>query len=149
MIRRMVVVGALVVAAATATMSTADAAAPAMGGACTKAQYGSASGALSCVQIGAAKYVWAKVAPASAAAPAASTASIAGDGQFIVGSQIQPGTYQSPGPSAEHDTCYWFKKDATGKDVGGDSGKGPTILVVAATDKIISTSFCKPFAKVG
>lgn len=79
------------------------------------------------------------------------TRSIKGDGTFIVGEDIAPGTYRSPPPSSG--TCYWGRL----KDLGSGSNSiiatsntsGPSLLRVAATDFAVETKRCEPFKRIG
>lgn len=71
---------------------------------------------------------------------------IAGDGTFRVGVDIQPGQYHSTGGSG----CYWARLNVTGDDIiDNDFSSGPAILTVQASDGLIKTSSCAPFTKSG
>jgi hypothetical protein len=71
---------------------------------------------------------------------------IAGDGTFRVGVDIQPGQYFSEGGS----NCYWARLSITGEDIiDNELGSGPSVLTVQATDGLIKTSRCAPFIKAG
>lgn len=71
---------------------------------------------------------------------------IAGDGTFRVGVDIQPGQYHSAGGSR----CYWARLNATGDDIiDNNISAGPSILTVQPSDGLIKTSRCAPFTKSG
>jgi len=71
---------------------------------------------------------------------------IPGDGLFIVGADVQPGTYKSDGGSP----CYWARLNATGDDIIDNYlGDGQTVMTVQGGDGLIETSGCAPFTKVG
>jgi hypothetical protein len=70
---------------------------------------------------------------------------IPGNGIFIVGVDVQPGTYKSSGGSS----CYWARLNATGDDIiDNNIGSGPTVLTVQPSDGMIETSGCDDFRKV-
>lgn len=71
---------------------------------------------------------------------------IAGDGTFRVGVDIQPGQYFSEGG----ENCYWSRLNAAGDDtIDNHIGSGPAVLTVQASDGLIKTSRCAPFVKAG
>lgn len=68
------------------------------------------------------------------------------DGTYAVGTDIEPGTYASPGP-AEGSRCYW-------KRIGGDDGatildnalsSKPQLVEIEPTDAAFKTSGCQPW----
>src|SRR3954454_2626846 len=72
-----------------------------------------------------------------------------GDGTFVVGEDIQPGTYRaaaSPG-------CYWERDSSL--DGGIDSiienanADGPVVIQVSPTDKAVKTTRCADFHRTG
>lgn len=99
----------------------------------------------------------------SAVAPAVSTAGdtsgastsgadhFAGDGTYVVGTDIQAGTYKAD--PASSGSCYWERD----KDLNGnlnsinanDNSSGPVVLQVAPTDKAVNVSGCSDFHKIG
>ncbi|MGA4980065.1 hypothetical protein [Streptomyces cinereoruber] len=96
--------------------------------------------------------------PPSEAAPArtpagasgtvtASTQEIPGDGTFLVGGEIRPGTYRSAGPANGTTDCYWARLKGTtgdsGEIIANNSGKGPVTVTVLAGDKAFQTSGCQ------
>ena len=70
------------------------------------------------------------------------------DGIFIVGTDIQPGTYASAGP-VENGTCYWKRMaDLHGGDIIDNAfTKKPQAVAIDATDKAFKTSGCQPWQK--
>jgi hypothetical protein len=78
------------------------------------------------------------------AAVAANT--IPGDGTYIVGTDVQPGTYRSEGGSS----CYWARLNATGDDIiDNNLASGPAVLTIQAGDGLIKVNNCAPFTKAG
>jgi hypothetical protein len=76
---------------------------------------------------------------------------IPGDGTFLVGKDIQAGTYRSEGKNAYG--CYWARlNDTTGEGsaiIANGTAQGPAIVKVAAGDKAFQTTDCKPWKKIG
>lgn len=91
-------------------------------------------------------------APA-AAAPAAAAGTI-GDGVWIVGTDIQPGAYRSPGAPAGG-YCMWSRHSSTAGGpfdaiTASDGSKtGPMLVTVQSADKLFRTHGCAPFTKIG
>lgn len=66
------------------------------------------------------------------------------DGTYIVGKDVQPGTYQAAaGASAE---CYWVRKKQAGDII--DNGFS-TVFTIKASDYLVQTSRCGNWTKVG
>ena len=93
-------------------------------------------------------------APVALPAPAAAPATLAttfGEGRFIVGTDIAPGTYQSTGPSGPLD-CYWERlkhtSDATDSIIANDLGPGPAMVTIDQSDAAFQTRWCHPWTKV-
>ena len=89
--------------------------------------------------------------PPGPAAPAAGSpkTSIDGDGLFIVGKDIAPGTYATAGPVGDH-RCYWRRMnnpDPHAKNNVIDSAMSakPQVVLIDATDKAFKTSGCQPW----
>lgn len=74
---------------------------------------------------------------------AAKANTFAGDGVYLVGTDIQPGTYKSAGG----DGCYWSRNSKSGDILGNDLGDGPTVVVVNASDFSLSVRDCAEFRK--
>ncbi|AKS36552.1 hypothetical protein AFA91_22335 [Mycolicibacterium goodii] len=88
------------------------------------------------------------VPDAAAAAAPAPAAVMDHDGTFVVGTDIQPGTYATGGP-AEGATCYWKRMaDLHGGDIIDNAfTKQPDVVTIEATDKAFKTSGCQPWTQ--
>lgn len=93
---------------------------------------------------------------AQASAPAAKTvtagapaARVPGDGTFLVGDDIQPGTYRS---SDNAEGCYWARlKDTTGGSGSinaNEYGRGSAVVTITAKDAAFETSGCSEWVKI-
>jgi hypothetical protein len=68
----------------------------------------------------------------------------AGDGTFVVGTDVQPGLYRSEGGPK----CYWARLNASGDDIiDNELASGPAVLTIQPSDGLIKTSRCAPFTK--
>lgn len=90
----------------------------------------------------------APVVPAPApVAPAPGT--IPGSGTFMVGSDIEPGTYKTGGP--ESFGCYYARlKDTTGdfgSIINNNVSQGPATVTIKASDGAFETSGCQTWTK--
>lgn len=76
--------------------------------------------------------------------------SIPGDGTFLVGQDVQPGTYRASPPFPRR-MCYVARlADPGGEDIiDNDISEGPVIVQVRSTDAAVTTSGCSTFRKVG
>ncbi|WP_406346927.1 hypothetical protein [Streptomyces sp. NBC_00648] len=77
---------------------------------------------------------------------------IPGDGVFLIGRDIEPGTYRSEGPQGDPITyCNWARLSGTSgeiKDViSSDSSKGAETVTIAATDKAFRSNGCQTWKK--
>ncbi|GAA3145852.1 hypothetical protein ACFQ0X_37505 [Streptomyces rectiviolaceus] len=134
-------VGAVIVAAATGGPDSGD-------------------GAKSSATVTATETVTGSVKPESTSKPSASASKegavgdgIPGDGTFVVGAEIKPGTYRTAGPADNIiDNCYWARLKSTSGDVGdiiaNGNTKGPATVTVSPGDKAFQTTGCKDWAKV-
>ena len=65
-----------------------------------------------------------------------------GSGMYLVGSDIQPGTYRSGGG----DFCYWERLSGTGGSfseiIANDISDGPSIVTISPTDVAFDSSGC-------
>jgi hypothetical protein len=85
----------------------------------------------------------------AAPAPSAPTGTIPGEGTFLVGTDIAPGTYRS-GPSRDV-PCQWWTQSQLGNDnsqTGFDSSNGQTYATIRPTDASFHTQFCQTWIKV-
>ncbi|MFE2009797.1 hypothetical protein [Streptomyces sp. NPDC059491] len=79
---------------------------------------------------------------------------IPGDGTFLVGEEVRPGTYRSGGPTdpAAPD-CYWARLKGTSGDVSeiiaNGSGKGQATVTVLDADTAFQTSGCQVWKRIG
>lgn len=91
-------------------------------------------------------------APPGPAAPAGGLkTTIDGDGLFIVGKDIAPGTYATAGPVGDK-RCYWRRMnnvDPHAKNNVIDSAMTakPQVVLIDETDKAFKTSGCQPWLK--
>jgi zinc-ribbon domain len=71
-----------------------------------------------------------------------------GDGVFLVGSEIRPGTYRAPGGSG----CYWERdRDLTGglnSILANGNPSGQTIVTILSTDKAFQSNGCGGWRRV-
>lgn len=86
----------------------------------------------------------------SVEAAAADGSSIPGNGTFVVGSDIQPGTYKTDGPDSFG--CTYFRLANTSGDfnaiITSNVTQGPATVTIADSDGAFQTSGCKTWAKV-
>ncbi|NGN66247.1 hypothetical protein G5C51_20395 [Streptomyces sp. A7024] len=87
---------------------------------------------------------WERVSDAQQGAP---KSSMAGDGMYKVGTDIQPGTYKSTGGSG----CYWERsKDALsgmGSILANDNPTGTTIVTISGSDGYFKSNRCGEWKK--
>jgi hypothetical protein len=74
---------------------------------------------------------------------------IPGDGTFVVGKDIQPGTYRSEG----QDSCYWARLAGLGGGlddiIANDNTSGPVTIEVSPSDRALELSGCADFVRQG
>ncbi len=91
-------------------------------------------------------------APTSAVAPA--TLGI-GDGTWLIGSDMQPGTYRSTGAKQGlFEFCSWSTKAGPSSnsdilDFGTANANEPMIVAIDSKVKAFTTSNCEPWTKTG
>lgn len=66
---------------------------------------------------------------------------IEGEGTYIVGEDIKPGTYKSAGG----ENCYWERSSKDGDIIANDLSDGPAVMNVRSSDYSVSVSNCAPF----
>lgn len=76
-----------------------------------------------------------------------------GDGTYVVGTNIVPGTYETTGPAAGGiGTCSWSRLKDTSGDFGSiiatDVRQGPTTVTISKTDGAFVTAGCNNWHKV-
>jgi len=79
---------------------------------------------------------------------------IPGDGLFVVGVDIQPGTYKSAGPSSDgFGSGYWARLSGTSGNfeeiITNAVPTGPTTVTIQATDVAFETTTMQDWSKVG
>lgn len=73
---------------------------------------------------------------------------IPGDGIFIVGDDIEPGTYRG---NVDGGSCYWARLSGTSGDfddlIANDNVAGPTVVTIPESDVAFETSRCGEWVK--
>lgn len=93
-------------------------------------------------------------APVVPAPPAAGPAtSFGGDGTYVVGQDIQVGTYKTAGPAPGYfQHCYWERQKNTdgefGSIIANGGGEGPATVTVKKSDGAFKTQGCQAWHKV-
>ncbi|MEU9185290.1 hypothetical protein AB0D14_12120 [Streptomyces sp. NPDC048484] len=89
-------------------------------------------------------------AKAGKAGKAGKKAAFEGDGDFEVGTDIQPGTYRTTGNT--DDLCYWERsKDASGEMdsiLANENVSGTSYVTILKTDQLFKSSGCKDWETV-
>ncbi|MFH9955918.1 hypothetical protein ACH4OX_17125 [Streptomyces roseolus] len=93
-----------------------------------------------------------RMPPERTSAPAGNAQEgIPGEGTFLVGEEVEPGTYRSTGPAGE--VCYWARlKGTTGEAdeiIANSTSKGQSTVTVLASDKAFETNGCKAWKRIG
>ncbi|MFI7223532.1 hypothetical protein ACIBO5_09925 [Nonomuraea angiospora] len=67
---------------------------------------------------------------------------------LVVGTDIQPGTYRTAGPTAGIPMCYWARlRSATGDEIASGMPSGPASVTILATDKAFRTAGCAEWTR--
>ncbi|GAA1650189.1 hypothetical protein GCM10009733_054010 [Nonomuraea maheshkhaliensis] len=67
---------------------------------------------------------------------------------LVVGTDIQPGTYRTTGPTAGFPLCYWARlKSTTGDVIASGMPTGPASVTILPTDKAFQTGGCVEWSK--
>jgi hypothetical protein len=86
-----------------------------------------------------------------APAPAPMLPSSFGEGRFVVGTDIAPGTYGTTGKAGHYD-CYWERlKDTSGTSesiIANNLAPGPATVTIDKTDGAFQTRWCRPWTRV-
>jgi hypothetical protein len=86
----------------------------------------------------------------AAASKPDSTAGIGGDGLFVVGLDITPGVYRTPGPAAGGRGSFALLKSTSTRDVTEFSSvKGPATITVGPGVKAVQVRGCRPWSRLG
>jgi hypothetical protein len=76
---------------------------------------------------------------------------ISGDGTYLVGRDIQPGTYRSAGGIAGGYSCVWFRHATVGGGaydiINSGSSTGQQYVEILPSDATFETSFCQPWVQ--
>jgi hypothetical protein len=71
------------------------------------------------------------------------------DGIHRVGAEVEPGVYQTTGPSGTNaGGCYWTRTDGEGGLIDNGVISGPGTLTINANE-LVETAGCQPWQKVG
>ncbi|MFI0987172.1 hypothetical protein [Streptomyces exfoliatus] len=93
----------------------------------------------------------ARTTPEAAGTAKTAVREIPGDGTFLVGQEVRPGTYRSTGPTDS--SCYWARLKGTtgdsGEIIANGASKGPSTVTVLDTDKAFQTSGCQTWKHIG
>ncbi|MDC0769580.1 hypothetical protein [Streptomyces sp. HD] len=78
---------------------------------------------------------------------------IPGDGTYVIGKDIKPGTYRTEGPQGGLITdCYWARLSSTSGEsndiIASEVTKGRTTVTIDADDKAFTTNGCRTWKKV-
>ncbi len=93
----------------------------------------------------------AAVTQAPATEPAAAPGdTVPGSGTYLVGDDIQPGTYKTAGPGSLG-MCYWERaKDSSGgfeSIIANDNLTGQGVVTIKSSDKVFKTDGCQAWVK--
>ncbi|MEV4371351.1 hypothetical protein AB0J71_30065 [Nonomuraea sp. NPDC049637] len=81
----------------------------------------------------------------------AQTGSTAGMRTFVVGVDMQPGTYRTTGPVAGSTNCFWARLNSTSPDLGSvinaGAPTGPASVTIEPGDKAFQTAGCAQWTK--
>jgi ABC-type Fe3+-hydroxamate transport system substrate-binding protein len=86
------------------------------------------------------------------AAPKPPAVAMAGDGTFLVGTDVKPGTYRSATPASGN--CYWERmSNLTGSGetegiLANNNSAGPSVVTILSSDVAFNTSGCSPWTLV-
>jgi hypothetical protein len=82
------------------------------------------------------------------APPPPPATAFAGNGVYLVGKDVQPGTYRSAGPDGSNPVgCYVELDDAAGTIISNDSSHGQMIVTVPSSAHVLKATSCKDFSK--
>jgi hypothetical protein len=75
----------------------------------------------------------------------------AGNGLYLVGRDIQPGTYQTPGVADGAGECYYARLSSTNtSDIIDNNGTtGPNVVTVSPGDVALEVDGCQDFKQIG
>ncbi|MFF6982457.1 hypothetical protein ACFZAV_33395 [Streptomyces sp. NPDC008343] len=92
--------------------------------------------------------------PSETKTPEDSINQIPGDGTYVVGKDIRPGTYRTEGPEdTAIPNCYWARLSGTSGEfneiIANGNTAGPTTVTISASDKAFQTTGCKTWKMAG
>ena len=87
------------------------------------------------------------ITPAPSGPVGATPASTFGDGNYIVGKDVTPGTYHTEGADLPGVDCYWQRDGANGQPVVNHASRDPQTVTIASGDTAFHTVGCKPWSK--
>jgi predicted nucleotide-binding protein len=85
------------------------------------------------------------------AATSQEPSSVGGDGVYLVGPDIQPGTYRTAGPAdARRGTCYYALLSSTNTQdiITNNNVNGPAVITIEPDVKAVHFSGCKPWHRI-
>ncbi|GGY57809.1 hypothetical protein [Streptomyces omiyaensis] len=90
--------------------------------------------------------------PEATRTPAGATRDgIPGDGTFLVGEEVTPGTYRSAGPAGS--SCYWARLAGTtgdsGEIIANGATEGQATVTVLAGDEAFQSTGCQDWKRIG
>ncbi|MEU5434500.1 hypothetical protein AB0G73_14150 [Streptomyces sp. NPDC020719] len=79
---------------------------------------------------------------------------IPGDGTYVVGKDIKPGTYRTNGPEDDaFPNCYWARLSGTSGEfneiIANANTAGPTTVTISAADRAFQTTGCQTWKRAG
>lgn len=69
------------------------------------------------------------------------------EGMYLVGTDIEPGTYRSAGPTSAG-TCFYFLTGEAGAAIDSGATSGPSVVTIPAEAHLFETSYCQPWTPV-
>ncbi|MCO7192298.1 DUF4190 domain-containing protein [Pseudonocardia sp. McavD-2-B] len=82
----------------------------------------------------------------------AAPGSIPGTGTFLVGEEVEPGTYRSTPTERVMSWCYWSRLSSLDGTVdsiiANDGGDGPKVVTISPSDRAFETSGCNTWERV-
>jgi hypothetical protein len=85
--------------------------------------------------------------------PEDSVNEIPGDGTYVVGKDIKPGTYRTEGPEdTAIPNCYWARLSGTSgefNEIIANGNTAPTTVTISASDNAFQTTGCKTWKRTG
>lgn len=82
------------------------------------------------------------------------TDEIPGDGTFLFGEDIKPGTYRAAGPAdSAIPNCYWARLSGTSGEldeiIANGNTAGPATVTISSSDRAFQTTGCETWKKIG